>query len=159
MDNIIAHSIRLHCSAQRAFEMFTVNEYLEAWLATLADVEAVVGGKYELVWDLDDREHNSTYGCKVTAIEADKFLAFEWKGPRQFEDVMNNVDPLTHVTIFFIPSDELFTASTDVFLVHSGWRHTPAWQEARQWFVKAWHDAFEELQRLVNNYNPLASVN
>lgn len=150
MDKIIAQSVRLHCSTTRAFEMFTVNEYLEAWLAAKADVEAVAGGKYELFWDPADREHNSTSGCRVTAVEVSKLLAFEWKGPRQFEQLMNAVDPLTHVMVCFIPADELFTASTDIYLIHSGWRHTPAWEEARQWFARAWRDAFEELQRQVS---------
>ncbi len=152
MDKIIALSTRLHCSTTRAFEMFTVNECLETWLASQADVEAVVGGKYELTWELAGREHTGTSGCKVTAIAHGKLLAFEWKGPERFERLMNSVDPLTHVTVCFIPTDELFTASTDVYLLHSGWRRSPDWEEARRWFAHAWHDAFEELQRQASYF-------
>jgi uncharacterized protein YndB with AHSA1/START domain len=156
MDKIIAQSVRLHCSTAHAFEMFTGSEYLEAWLASRAHVEAVVGGRYELYWDHMEWSHSSASGCKVTAIEAGKLLAFEWKGPGQFEQLMNGVDPLTHVTVFFIPADELFTASTDVYLIHSGWRRTPDWEEARRWFARAWRDAFEELQRQVNSSRSLS---
>ena len=151
MDKIISQSVRLHCNTHRAFQMFTINEYLQTWLTTLAVVEPEVGGKYELFWNPADPMHNSTAGCKITAIVPDKFLAFEWKGPTEFKHVMNDVDPLTHVTVFFIPADELLTAGTDVYLVHTGWRNTPECEAARQWFVRVWEKAFEELQSLVNN--------
>lgn len=151
MDKIITHTVRLHCNTHRAFQMFTLNEYLQSWLAPLTEVEPEVGGKYELFWNPTDPMSNSTIGCKVTAIVPDKLLAFEWKGPEQFKQIMNDVDPLTHVIVFFLPSDELFTASTDVYLVHTGWRNTPGWDMARRWFIRAWENAFEELQRQVNN--------
>src|ERR1700680_4345071 len=122
MNTVIYQTARLHCNTQRAFEMFTANSHLEAWLTNVADVEPFAGGKYELFWDLDDSENDSTLGCKVIAIEPDKFLSFEWKGPPQFRYFMNNADPLTSVVVFLIPCDEVLTPCTDVYLIHSGWR-------------------------------------
>jgi uncharacterized protein YndB with AHSA1/START domain len=150
MDKIIHRTVRLHCGAQRAYEMFTVNEYLQSWLTVLAEVEPEVGGKYELFWNPAERENTSTLGCKVTAIEPNQFLAFEWKGPPQFKHFMNTADPLTHVVVCFVPSDELFTASTDVHLVHSGWHSTLEWKIARQWHIQAWEEAFASLRSQVN---------
>ncbi len=85
MDKIVHHSARLRCDAHRAFEMFTVNHLLESWLVNVAEVEPVVGGKYELFWEPEDRENNSTIGCRVTAIEPDKFISFEWRSPKQYK--------------------------------------------------------------------------
>lgn len=150
MNKIIHQTVRLHCGAQRAFEMFTVNECLQSWLATLAEVEPEGGGKYELFWNPNEREEASTLGCKVTAIEPGQLLAFEWKGPPQFSHVMNTADPLTHVVVCFVPSDELFTASTDIHLIHSGWHSTWEWELARQWHIRAWEEAFVQLRGLVN---------
>jgi uncharacterized protein YndB with AHSA1/START domain len=150
MDNIIHVTAGLRCDAHRAFQLFTVNELLRLWLAPLAEVEPVAGGKYELFWEPTDRENNSTIGCKVTAIEADKFLSFEWRGPKQFKTFMNNADPLTHVVIFFTPSDEGANTRTDAHLIHSGWRSAPQWEEARQWFENSWSSAFEELRKQVD---------
>jgi hypothetical protein len=147
MDNIIHHSIVLQCSVNEAFGMFTKNALLESWLVTLADVEPVVGGRYELFWQPDDRENNSTLGCKITAIEGDKFLAFEWRSPKQFKHFANNADPLTHVVVFFLPCGE----DTEVHLIHSGWRHSAEWEEARQWQEGAWHVAFEALGKRVQS--------
>ena len=118
MDKIIHHSVQLQCDPHRAFEMFTVNQLLESWLVNVAEVEPVAGGKYELFWEPNDRENNSTLGCTITAVEVDKFLAFEWRSPKQFKHFANTANPLTHVVIFFIPSRK----STDVHLIHSGWR-------------------------------------
>lgn len=147
MDKIIHHSIQLHCDPHRAFELFTVNQLLESWLVNVAEVEPVAGGKYELFWEPNDRENNSTIGCKITAIEADTFLSFEWRSPKQFKHFANAADPLTHVVVFFIPNDR----GTDVHLIHSGWRSSAEWEEARQWQDRAWYGAFQQLEKLVNN--------
>lgn len=146
MDNIIHRSIKLHCNDKHAFKMFTDNKLLESWLVTLAEVEPVIGGAYELFWDPTDRENNSTIGCKVTALEPNQLIAFEWRSPKQFKQFANNTDPLTHVVASFYPADEW----TTVHLVHSGWRGTPEWEEARQWQDQAWNVAFSALEKKVN---------
>jgi uncharacterized protein YndB with AHSA1/START domain len=150
MDKIIYQRARLSCDVHRAFEMFTVNDLVESWLAPSVDVEPRAGGKYELFWDLENREQDSTIGCRVTAIEEDRFLSFEWKGPRQYSRFMNDADPLTHVVVFFVPQPERSVPSTEVHLVHSGWRASEEWEEARQWFDKAWRVAFEDLEHQIN---------
>ena len=146
MDKIFHCSAQLRCDSLRAFEMFTVNHLLESWLVNLAEVEPVMGGKYELFWEPDDRENNSTIGCQVTAIEPAKFLSFEWRSPKQYKHFANNADPLTHCVVFFIPDGE----STEVDLIHSGWRSSQEWEEARQWQDRAWCAAFKELEKQVN---------
>ena len=147
---IIHASVYLNCNVHRAFEMFTVNECLQAWLPKLADVEPVVDGKYELFWDPENPEDNSTIGCKVTAVEPDKFISFEWKGPVQFKHFMNEADPLTHVVVFFLPCDTQTSPQTEVHLIHSGWRNTEEWAEARPFFKRAWDIAFDKLKSVVN---------
>ncbi|HEY1349631.1 MAG TPA: SRPBCC domain-containing protein [Ktedonobacteraceae bacterium] len=149
MSGTILQSARLHCRIEHAFALFTRNELLQTWLTRTADVEPVVDGRYELFWDPDDPTRNSTLGCKITAIEADTLLAFEWKGPAQFR-CMNETNPLTHVAVFFTPCNEVLTPCTDVYLLHSGWGVGPVWEEARSYVARAWEIAFEELETTVN---------
>jgi uncharacterized protein YndB with AHSA1/START domain len=151
MDKILHHSVRLPCDAEQAFKLFTSNEHLQLWLTAMADVEPVVGGKYELFWNPEDRENDSTLGCKITAIEPGKFLSFQWRGPVQYKHFMNNADPLTHVVVFFLPCREENspTPCTEVHLIHSGWKSSAEWEEARRWFEQAWDNAFEELRKQV----------
>ena len=146
-DNIIHVSVFVTVPPARAFAYFTTPELLRQSLTAAADVEASVGGKYELFWQPDDRENNSTIGCKITAIEPDQFLSFEWRSPKQFKHFANDADPLTHVVVFAVPQGE----STHVHLIHTGWRSTPEWEEARRWQDQAWSGAFERLEKLVND--------
>ena len=152
MSMIVQHSVNLTCDTKKAFEMFTENERLQSWLTEIADVEPRQGGKYELFWDPDNRDNNSTIGCRITAIEKDKFLAFEWKGPTQFKDFMNTSTPLTHVVVFFIPCGKPESQPcTDVHLFHTGWGDSVEWEEARVWFEKAWGTAFDRLRDYISN--------
>ncbi len=145
MNRILYHSVRLPCNQLRAFKLFTQNKHLEAWLTVKAKVEPKVGGKFELFWNPKHPRYDSTIGCKVTAIKTPKLLAFEWKGPKQYDYFMNHVDPLTHVTVFFIPISKSKKLSTEVHLIHTGWRNSKNWEQARLWFQKMWDFCFKEL--------------
>ena len=149
MNQIIHLKLILDCEVKKAFSMFTGKQEVKSWLAVDANIELRLGGKYELFWDLKDRMNNSTVGCRINGLEIDKLLAFEWKGPLEYKDLMNSVDPLTQVTVFFNPiwmdgSSE--KNQTEIHLVHSGWRSTEKWEECRHWFIKAWESAFKKLK-------------
>jgi hypothetical protein len=146
LNRIIYHSIRLKCDSKKAFAMFTINRHLEKWLTQIADVEPKVGGKYELFWNLENRDDDSTLGCKILVIQPNQFLCFEWKGPKQFKHFMNEAKPLTNVVVFFIPQEQ----GTEVHLLHTGWSDTKEWEEARHWFDKTWKTALLELQKYID---------
>nr|WP_241254428.1 SRPBCC domain-containing protein [Brevibacillus sp. SYP-B805] len=143
---MIQLSLQINRPVEEVFRMFTVNEHLQGWLTQEANVEPMVGGRYELYWNPANKEVDSTIGCKVLAIEENKLLAFEWKGSSQFHHVMNEVRPLTHVMVFFYPREE----GTEIHLLHTGWRDTPEWEEAREWFTKAWSMSFSSLEKYLN---------
>lgn len=145
MDKIIYHSIRLNCDSKTAYKMFTVNKHLEKWLTQMADVEPKIGGRYELFWNPKNKIDDSTIGCKILALVPGKLLCFEWKGPKQFQHFMNNVRPLTNVAVFFTS----FQSGAEVHILHTGWRDTVEWREARLWFDRTWQTALSELQDYV----------
>jgi uncharacterized protein YndB with AHSA1/START domain len=136
------HHIHLPCTPERAFEMFTQDEHLEDWLTEKASVEPSVGGKYELFWDCENPEVDSTLGCRITAYAPGMLLAFDWKGPQKFAALMNDADPLTHVVIAFFPS----TQGTELYLLHSGWRQSGPWPKVKAYFERAWENAPKTLQ-------------
>jgi len=150
MQKIIQIEVEFNCGVHEAFNFFTNNEKLESWLPEKAEVEPKVGGKYELFWDPKNREINSTIGCKITSIEKDKFVSFEWKGPEIFQSFMNFCDPLTHVVVAFYSSSE-DPKKTSLFLFHSGWRNDPEWQKARDYFEKAWLGALTNLKEKLSS--------
>jgi len=145
MDKIIHISKNLRCSQSEAFKMFTENRSLESWLTVLAEVEPRVGGKYELFWNPEDRENDSTIGCKVLAIEPNRLISFEWKGPKEQKE-LNEIRPLTSVVVSFFP----LAFGTEVHLIHAGWRDSEQWKAAFDYFVRNWTIAFDKLERVVN---------
>lgn len=152
MDKIINLSVWLRCNVKEAFDKFTINEQLESWLTEQAEVEPQTGGKFELFWNPENKEIDSTIGCKILAFQPGKYLAFEWKGPAQFKDFMNTAQPLTHVVIYFLPisGDDPDKDFTEVHLIHTGWRNTEEWEKARVWFENSWAMSFEKLSEIVN---------
>lgn len=122
---------------------FLEPDHLKMWLCSDAIVNPVVGGAYELFWDLEDRMHNSTIGCHLTSC-TDDYISFDWKGPTEYEDFMNQ-EPLTHVVVVFHEQGQ----STAVTLLHSGWKKDGLWPEASAYFEKAWQGAFKILEQLL----------
>lgn len=150
MENIIVIEEEINCDTATAFNMFTKNEFLENWLTVKADVEPILGGKYELFWEPENKERNSTIGCKITAIARNTFLSFNWKGPIDYHSFMNFADPLTHVIVFFSHNNK-DPNKTNIHLFHTGWRKEKNWQEARNYFKNAWSKALQELKEKIKN--------
>ena len=145
MEKIIQIKIEINCDIHRAFDLFTIDTLLESWLTKKAEVTLEVGGKYELFWEPENRDVNSTIGCTITGFEKNKYIAFDWKGPVQFQNFMNSSDPLTHVIVFFSAKHDDPT-KTVIYLFHTGWGNDNDWQQARDYFENAWSMALKELQ-------------
>jgi uncharacterized protein YndB with AHSA1/START domain len=145
LDRIIHVSVWLPKSPDVIFGYFTRNTLLESWLTARAEVEPNLGGKYELYWEPNDPENNSTIGCRITAIQQPELLSFQWRSPMQFKGFANGADPLTHVTVALIG----IKAGTSLHLVHSGWGSSSEWEEARVWQDRAWSMGIQTLVRVV----------
>jgi uncharacterized protein YndB with AHSA1/START domain len=148
-DKIIISNAILNCTIDSAFSYFAENDLLTQWLTGKADVEMKEGGKYELFWTPEDPDptNNSTFGCKVLAVERPFYINVEWAGNVEQKKIMNNVRPLTNVTVLFT---RLSAAKTKITLIHTGWRPGDNWEAARQYFINAWAGALNHLEGLVN---------
>ncbi|MCH4886165.1 SRPBCC domain-containing protein [Acidaminobacter sp. JC074] len=134
--------VNLPIKKEDAIRYFIEPELLKRWLCRDAIVNPVKGGAYELFWELEDRNHNCTQGCHLTSLTED-YISFTWKGPIEFEDIMNQ-EPLTHVVIMFHEKNN----STQVTLLHSGWQSSEKWQRARLYFKNAWGSALKSLRNM-----------
>ncbi|MGE0590493.1 MAG: SRPBCC domain-containing protein [Cyclobacteriaceae bacterium] len=156
-DRIITQSVMLDCSQEIAFSYFSDNHLLQQWLAPKADIEMKPGGKYELFWSPEDKDktNNSTFGCKVLAVDAPNYFNMEWRGNKDHKSFMNNVRPLTNVTVVFTPIN---ASQTKVSLLHTGWREGKDWDGAFAFFEKAWANAFKELESKFKNETSTTSI-
>lgn len=141
-DLVIVMTVHVPLDAAAAFRLFSEGPELQSWLCIAANTEPKLGGRYELFWEPSDPENDSTIGCRITAYEPDRLIAFQWRSPRQFKALANAADPLTHVVVAFHRS----AGGCAVTLVHSGWRSTADWARAAAWQQQAWNHAFKALE-------------
>jgi hypothetical protein len=147
MNRIIYKKIEIHLNSKNAFEWFVLENKVTSWLCEKANIETKKGGKYELYWNLKNIKHNNTVGCKINIYDYGKVLGFNWKGPREFHDFMNKIQPLTQVTIFF---NHLENDKTEIILIHSGWKNSEQWQKAFEWYQLAWDESLKQLHKVIN---------
>jgi uncharacterized protein YndB with AHSA1/START domain len=117
---------------------------LEAWLTQKAKVEPTVGGAYELFWDPENPDQDSTRGCRITDLVTNREISFNWKGPKQFAELMGD---RTQVFIRMEPRE----GGTLLRFIHTGWGNGPQWEEARQWQAEVWREAIENLKNMLEN--------
>jgi uncharacterized protein YndB with AHSA1/START domain len=133
-------------SPDRVWRALTEGSELTQWLCEDANIKQEPGGEFELFWDLSNPNVNSTKGCKILAIDGDRSLKYQWKGPDQFSGLMNN-PPRTFVEITLQDKG----GETIVGLTHSGWGTGPAWDQALAWHKAVWSNALMALKALVEN--------
>jgi len=131
---IIERDIIIQSSLELVWLAWTSGERIVKWFAPAANINAHVGGPYELFFNPTNRDGMCTKGCSVTALEPHKLLGFQWKGPDDFADTMNGEDSLTAVTVLFDGDESV----TRIKLTHTGWGEGSAWAAAYAWHEGAW---------------------
>jgi uncharacterized protein YndB with AHSA1/START domain len=118
---------------------FTDSDVLDQWMCDEAEVEPRVGGRYSVAW----REPVAFQSVgEIDVLTPDVDLGFTWRGPKQFEALMNAPAPKTRVYVRLQDSPE----GIDVTLEHQGWKSGPAWEEARSWHFQLWDDRLHRLK-------------
>lgn len=155
MSTPITVELALDAPVAQVWTAWTDAGQLARWLTEKANVRAEVGGPYELFWELDHPERNSTLGCTLTAVEPKQRLAFTWRGPVPYAHLMNQGEPPpTHVDVRFESEGD----TTVVRFEHLGWGTGQEWDEAKAWQEKAWRGAFHQLAALMKSSAPSAET-
>jgi uncharacterized protein YndB with AHSA1/START domain len=147
----IQKEIVIKSDLDSVWKSWTDSDRVAQWFAPAAEVESKIGGKYEVYFNPADKDTMSTKGCKVLKIVKSKLLAFDWKGPDQFAEIMNNPNELTVVEVSFTEQGENLL----VLLKHSGWKDSDGWSAAKQWHVHAWDDVFSSLKSKIESENKI----
>ena len=128
----------------RVWRAWTEPDQLAAWFTKRAQVRAEEGGPYELFWEPEHPERNRTQGRRVTARQPHDLLAFTWKGPAIFADLMNTELLPNAVVVTFRATSP---SATSVRVEHFGWGSGPRWAEARAWHERCWQEGCANLSQ------------
>ena len=120
---------------------WTDHEKITKWFSPEANIEPCLDGAYELFFDPSNHDSMSTKGCRITKFEPCALLAFQWKGPDQYAQLMNT-PPKTQVEVTLTPKDE----TTVMTITHTGWGEGSDWEEARGWHDRAWKGVIADLK-------------
>lgn len=133
---------------QTMWTKWTDPSQLKSWLCGEAHTGTKPGELYELYWEPEHPDRNSTKGCKLLALKEGELLAFTWKGPVPYASIMNTSPEPTYATVELRSHGD----RTTVILTHAGWHNMPDWLEARAWQERAWKRAFEQLQSVGSSH-------
>jgi len=119
---------------ETAWKTWTTIEGVTSFFAPKANVDAKIGGPYELFFDLKaPKGFQGTEGCRVLRLEPPKNLTFEFIAPPQFPNVRR---VRTRVDVLF---DEVLKGGlVKVSLVHSGFVEGEEWDESFDFFSWSW---------------------
>ena len=142
-DKAIIKEITINAPLNLVWYAWTISERVSEWFAPETVVEAKEGGAYELYFIPGNSKGMNTKGCKITKLINEKELHFTWKGPDQFEAVMNKENELTKVKVYFELIDD---DSTKVMVEHIGFKDNADWSEAINWHQTAWSGVLGSLK-------------
>ena len=121
-------------SAETAWKTWTTTEGVTGFFAPKANIEARVGGRYELLFDLKaPRGFQGTEGCKVLSIDPPRYLAFEFLAPPEFPNVRRI---LTRVDL--VLENVLGGGLIKTNITHSGFLEGEEWDESFEFFNWDW---------------------
>ncbi len=112
---------------------WTTEEGAQTFFAPRCRIDLKPGGAYEMLFDLD-AEHGDQggEGMVVLAVQPKSMLAFTWNAPPNLPTVRGQ---MTHVVVRMFETDE---GQTRVTLRHDGWGDGSEWDDAFQYFSRAW---------------------
>jgi len=114
------------------------------FFAPAAKIELRPGGAYELYFDPTGAEGlRGSEGMRVLAFVPGEMLSFEWNAPPHLPEVRREK---TWVVLRFAPAG---VGQTRVTLDHLGWRDGAQWDQAFDYFTRAWDVV---LGRLVKRF-------
>lgn len=139
-DRTIHLEAMVNAPLAEVWRAWTTPEGIKSWFAPGCKVELRPGGAYEMYFDLDEPPGSAVpplserggEGVVLLAIQPGKMLSFTWNAPTE----MPTVRPQhTHVVVRFFDAG---SDQTKVTLTHDGWGEGAEWDEAYEYFVRAW---------------------
>jgi len=132
-DRAIRGEVIVEASLDEVWEAWTTPQGVTSFFAPGCNMELRVDGHYEMFFDPDaELGKRGADEMRILAFQPKKMLAFTWNAPLHMPEVRKQ---RTHVVVRF---QELDAGQTRVTLFHDGWGEGGEWDEAFQYFTRAW---------------------
>ena len=140
-NRVIQDSVIVASGIDEVWAAWTTESGLTSFFAPACNFKLLIDGPYEILFDPEaESGKRGAEGCRVLAFQPKKMLAFTWNAPPHMPEVRQQ---RTHVVLRF---EELGGDKTRVSLWHDGWGEGPEWDEAFEYFTKAWRVVLSRLQ-------------
>jgi len=133
MERVIHKEIVVPAPASRVWDAWTTREGVTSFFAPRANLELAIGGPYEMLFDLAASPGSQgSEGCKILSYLPQEMLSFDWNAPPQCPNVRRE---RTWVVVQLEPQG---AEATKVKVTHLGWQEGEEWEQAFDYFVRAW---------------------
>ncbi|MEJ2737676.1 MAG: SRPBCC domain-containing protein [Anaerolineae bacterium] len=153
-EKAITAQIQVPAPLPEVWKAWTTEEGAQSFFAPRCRIDLKPGGAYEMLFDLEagriDLKPGGAYemlfdleaepgkrggeGMVVMAVQPERMLAFTWNAPPHLSTVRGQ---RTHVVVRLFETE---AGGTRVLLRHDGWGEGEEWEEAFEYFTRAWRD-------------------
>lgn len=140
-ERAIEAEIQVPAPPAEVWRAWTTSEGIRTFFAPEARVELRVDGPFEIFMNpLAEPGQRGADGMRILAFQPERMLAFTWNAPPHLPAARAQ---RTHVVIRLFPAD----GGTRVTLHHDGWGEGGEWDQAFQYFAKAWPAVLGNLKK------------
>ena len=141
-NRVIRGEVVVEASLDEVWNAWTTPEGIRSFFAPDCNLEMRIDGPYEVFFDPQaEPGKRGADEMRILAFQPKKMLAFTWNAPLHMPEVREH---RTHVVVRFQRHDG---ERTKVTLFHDGWGEGGEWDEAFQYFTRAWLESvFPRLQ-------------
>jgi uncharacterized protein YndB with AHSA1/START domain len=132
-DRVLEKQATVEATIPRMWDAWTTEEGIKSFFSPACNVELKVDGPFEILFDPGaEPGSRGAEGCRILAFQPEKMLAFTWNAPPHLAEVRKQ---WTHVVVRF---KEAGLGSTSVTIRHDGWGEGGEWDQAFEYFDRAW---------------------
>lgn len=130
---LIDAEVTVPAGIDEVWAAWTTEAGIRSFFAPACRIELRVDGPYEILFQPDAPEGSrGAEGTRILSFQSPRMLSFTWNAPPHLAEVRRQ---LTHVWIRLTPDGRNRTRCR---LTHGGWGEGGQWDEALQYFTRAW---------------------
>ena len=116
----------INAPVESVYQAWTQAESLKKFMSPNIDIEAVPGGKFEILFDMNQEEGmRGSEGCRYLALEENKMISFTWNSPPPLKDIRGHHTMVRILLEVKVSTKPQFNLSIWGWGIHQfGWRTT-----------------------------------